>query len=100
MATMFEKRTLEAVQGWKTLPPNPFVGAWRLVSCDAKRRNGQVVPIYGPHPEGRLFYDAAGNMSVHIMKTGRPNFKAAHKNRGTDHELRAAFQGYEAYFAS
>ncbi len=79
---------------------NPFVGTWRLVSCNAYRRNGQVVPIYGPNPEGRLFYDAAGNMSVHIMRSGRPRFRLEHKFRATDEEMRQAYQGYEAYFST
>lgn len=50
---------------------NLFVGVWRLVSCDAIRADGTRVPIYGKHPAGQLCYDAAGNMSVHIMKAGR-----------------------------
>ena len=79
---------------------NPFVGTWKLVSCDAHRRNGQVVPIYGPGPEGRLFYDAVGNMSVHIMRAGRPRFREEHKFRASDQEMRQAYQGYEAYFST
>ena len=78
---------------------NPFVGTWSLVSCNAYRRNGQVLPIYGPNPEGRLFYDAAGNMSVHIMQADRPPFRDAEKFRATEQEMRAAYQGYEAYFS-
>ena len=62
---------------------NPFVGTWKLISCNAHRRNGKVLPIYGPCPEGRLFYDIAGNMSVHIMQAGRPNFKHIQKFRAT-----------------
>ncbi len=82
------------------IPSNPFVGTWRLISCNAHRRNGQVLPIYGPSPEGRLFYDAAGNMSVHIMQAGRPAFRDPHKFRATEGEMRAAYQGYEAYFST
>jgi hypothetical protein len=82
------------------IPSNAFVGTWRLISCDAHRRNGQVLPIYGPEPQGRLFYDAAGNMSVHIMQAGHPPFKEAHKFRATDLEMRTAYQGYEAYFST
>lgn len=78
---------------------NPFVGTWKLVSCNAQRRNGQAVPMYGPNPEGRLFYDAAGNMSVHIMRAGRPRFQQELKFRASDEEMRQAYQGYEAYFA-
>ncbi len=83
-----------------TSQPNPFVGTWRLISCNAHRRNGQILPIYGPDPEGRLFYDAAGNMSVHIMQAGRPPFKEQHKFRASAEEMRLAYQGYEAYFST
>ncbi len=82
------------------IPSNPFVGTWKLIFCNAYRRNGQILPIYGPNPEGRLFYDAAGNMSVHIMQAGRPPFKDSQKFRATEQEMRAAYQGYEAYFST
>jgi lipocalin-like protein len=82
------------------MSPNRFVGTWKLISCNARRRNGQVMPLYGPDPEGRLFYDAAGNMSVHIMQAGRPCFSQNQKFRATEQEMRAAYQGYEAYFST
>ena len=79
---------------------NPFVGVWKLISCYAVRRNGGMLPIYGKNPVGRLYYDAHGNMSVHIMKDGRPNFVEDSKFHGTPLEMRAAFEGYEAYFST
>jgi hypothetical protein len=100
MAIMYEKRVLGTLQDWEPVPSNPLVGTWRLVSCDAYRRNGQVQPLYGPDPEGRLVYDAAGRMSVQVMRTDRPVFQAGQKRRGTGDELRAAYQGYEAYFST
>jgi hypothetical protein len=82
------------------MPRNLFVGTWKLISCDAHRRNGQVLAIYGPNPVGRLFYDCAGNMSVHLMRAERPRFRHTDKFRATDEEMRAAYQGYEAYFST
>jgi hypothetical protein len=79
---------------------NPFAGLWKLISCDAVRSNGSILPIYGKTPIGRLFYDVHGNMSVHIMKAGRPNFKSDKKFRATLQEMRAAYEGYEAYFST
>lgn len=79
---------------------NRFVGVWRLVSCDAVRTNAGVMPVYGKNPTGRLYYDAAGNMSVHIMKAGRPHFKSETKFGATPDEMRAAYQSYEAYFSN
>jgi hypothetical protein len=100
MAIMYEKRVLGALQGWEAFAANPFVGTWKLISCDAYRRNGQVQPLYGPEPQGRLVYDADGNMSVQVTRADRPLFAAGQKRRGAPDELRAAYQGYEAYFST
>ena len=64
-----------------------LVGAWRLVSVETIRSNGEVIyPFYGRHPEGLLIYDSSGWMSVQIVSdpkptvpttTSRENFLAA-----------------------
>lgn len=79
---------------------SPFAGVWKLVSCEAIRRNGSAVPIYGREPVGRLYYDENGNMSVHIMRTGRRPIQGDSKFGRRDGEVRAAFEGYEAYFST
>lgn len=79
---------------------NRFVGVWKLVSCDAARSKGGAMPIYGKNPIGRLYYDAAGNMSVHIMRAGRARFAADTKFRATVDEMRTAYESYEAYFSN
>lgn len=77
-----------------------FRGVWQLVSCDAVRAGGSIVPIYGKNPIGRLYYDGAGNMSVHIMRAGRPGIKGGTKFRAGEDEMRVAYEGYEAYFST
>ncbi len=81
-------------------PKDQFVGVWKLVSIDAIRRSGGILPIYGKSPIGRLYYDADGNMSVHFMRAGRPKFKSETKFRATAPEMRAAYESYEAYFST
>ena len=45
-----------------------LVGAWRLVSIETIRPNGEVIyPFYGRHPEGLIMYDNSGWMSVQIV---------------------------------
>jgi hypothetical protein len=73
---------------------------WKLVSCEAIRRNGSSVPVYGKRPVGRLYYDAAGNMSVHIMKGERSRFGTGTRNGAALAEMSAAYEGYEAYFST
>lgn len=78
---------------------NPLVGVWKLVACEAIRTNGSLVPIYGKRPVGRLYYDAQGNMSVHIMRAGRAPSLGETKFAASDEEMKAAYEGYEAYFS-
>jgi hypothetical protein len=79
---------------------NLFVGVWQLVSCEAVRQNGRRVPIYGKKPVGRLCYDANGNMSVQIMRAGRRPLPSGTKHTSEWEEMRAAYEGYEAYFST
>lgn len=89
--------SLEAVD---RMAENPLVGVWRLVSCDAIRPKGRRVPIYGKRPVGRLFYDAAGHMSVHIMKSSRRDPEGEVKAGDRDNVEKTARTGYQAYFST
>jgi len=82
-----------------------LVGAWRLVSVQTTRPNGEVIyPFYGKHPEGLLIYDRSGWMSVQIVSDpkatlphadSRENFlKAAPAEKAT------AIDGYYAYYGT
>jgi Lipocalin-like domain len=77
-----------------------FVGAWRLLSCEARNARGQVQYPFGERATGQLFYDAAGNMSAQLMRADRPRFAARDPALGTDTEVRDAFDGYVAYFGT
>jgi Lipocalin-like domain len=56
---------------------NRLVGAWRLVSVDTVRPNGEVIyPFYGKHPARLLIYDASGWMSVQIVSDPKPTMSA------------------------
>jgi hypothetical protein len=79
---------------------NPLVGVWKLVSCDAIRKNGARIPIYGKRPVGRLIYDSAGHMSVHIMRSGRSRCASDTKFGASAEEMKVAYEGYEAYFST
>lgn len=79
---------------------NPLIGYWKLISCVAVRNRGARVPLYGKHPIGRLYYDAAGNMSVHIMRAGRRAQGHVSDLAGGDELPYGALSGYQAYFAT
>lgn len=77
-----------------------LVGTWRLVSFEYELANGATVAAYGPSPVGLLVYAADGLMSAQIMNPGRPRFVSGDRRSGTHDELRAAVEGYIAYFGT
>jgi hypothetical protein len=82
-----------------------FVGAWRLVSVETKRPNGELIyPFYGKHPEGLLVYDRSGWMTVQIVSDPLPAVPTA-SSRESFREAPAAekaiaIDGYYAYFGT
>jgi hypothetical protein len=79
--------------------PN-LVGTWRLVSYEARAPSGETRYPLGQNVVGQLFYDAGGNMSVHVMRVNRPTFASNDLGSGTDAEVRAAFEGHVSYFGT
>jgi hypothetical protein len=78
---------------------NPtLIGNWRLRSCHFEAADGQRSYPFGVAPVGLLTYGEDGWMSVQIMRENRPNFATGNQLNGSDAEVRAAFEGYNAYF--
>jgi len=78
---------------------NPVVGAWKLVSIEDTRSNGEVIYWMGSKPTGMIIYDPMGHMSVQFMRDPRPTF-ASEYNRATADEVKKAYEGYFAYFGT
>ena len=74
-----------------------LLGMWKLVSCEARSSNGEVVYPYGRDPFGMLIYDSRGNMSVLLMRRDRPKFASGDLLRGSQEEIKAAYEGFDAY---
>jgi hypothetical protein len=74
-----------------------LVGTWKLASAEYRLSNGERLKLYDA---GVLMYDALGNMSVQLMKNDRPAFAKADRMGGTSEEIKAAFQGYQAYYGT
>ncbi len=79
-----------------------LVGAWRLISVETKRPNGEIVyPFYGKHPEGLLIYDRSGWMSVQIVSDPKPVVPTASSRedflKASPAEKGKAIDGYYGY---
>ena len=83
-----------------TAPAKAFVGFWRLVSYESRDTAGTVAYPLGHGTVGLLAYDDLGNMSAMLMKPDRPAFVSSDPHRGTDAEVRAAFEGFAGYFGT
>ena len=80
-----------------------LVGAWRLVTIETFRANGETIyPFYGKHPEGLLLYDRTGWMSVQIVSDPKPTVPTVSTREGflaaSPAEKVTAIDGYYAYF--
>jgi hypothetical protein len=80
---------------------NKLVGTWRLIHFVDTDAGGRVSYRFGEKPIGYFVYDPTGHLSVQIMLTpATPPFASGVDDKGTDEEVRAAYDGYVAYFGT
>ncbi len=77
-----------------------FVGAWKLISSEFRRSDGEVSYPLGKNAVGLLIYDASGHVSAHLMRPDRPAFASSDHLKGTPAEIKTAFEGYIAYYGT
>ncbi len=77
-----------------------FTGTWRLLTCEGRWSDGRISKPYGNEPGGMLMYDGQGGFSGQIMARERPPFASGNLLKGSNAEVRAAFEGYLAYYGS
>jgi hypothetical protein len=78
-----------------------LIGTWRLFRFVDTDASGKVTYPYGEKPIGYFVYDPTGHLSVQIMRIpATPPFASGHDDQGTDREIRAAYDGYVAYFGT
>ena len=77
---------------------NPLIGAWKMVSYEARTTDGEVKQLYGAVPGGLLIYDASGYMSAQGMRLDLPKCGTMDRRMCPEKEARAAFDGYFGYW--
>jgi hypothetical protein len=75
-----------------------FLGAWRLVSFEFRRADGELIQPLGSEPTGLLLYDTSGRFSMQISRHDRPVFTHHYFEDLAPDELKLAVSGYFAYF--
>lgn len=86
--------------GEGTHSKDQVLGIWKLVSCVGEWSDGRVTHPYGAAPAGLLVYTADGHFSGQIQGQDRPRFELGNLLRGTPEEIKAAFEGYVAYYGT
>jgi hypothetical protein len=77
-----------------------LTGTWQLVRYENTMPDGKVEMPFGAHPKGYFTYDATGHLSIHIMRTPPAVPFTAGDAKGTDAEVRNAYDGYAGYFGT
>ncbi len=68
------------------------------MAFELRRSDGIVSNAMGNQASGMLIYDARWRMAAQIMRLDRPPFASGEQYHRTDDEVRAAFEGYIAYW--
>ena len=76
---------------------NQLTGTWKYISLSGKSTEGDILYPYGEQLFGLLIYDPGGYMSALLMHPDRPGFESGDMMKGTPEELKAAFEGFDAY---
>jgi lipocalin-like protein len=79
---------------------NSLVGTWKLQAFESQSAAGEISEPFGGEAHGLLMYDSHGRMSVILMRADRPMFVSSDPARGTPDEIRAAFEGFSAYYGT
>lgn len=77
-----------------------FIGVWKLASFEFRLADGIVIHPMGSGVVGALMYDPSGYMALQLMEPDRPKFESGDWLRGTDEEIKAAFEGCMAYYGT
>ena len=75
-----------------------FRGAWTLLTYEQLKTGAAPSSPMGKDALGRLCYDADGRMSAQLSRRDRPRFASRTRAQGTAEEIRAAFEGFLAYY--
>jgi len=77
-----------------------LAGSWKLVSFHSKDSSGQTTYPFGKDAQGRLIYEPDGRLAVQVMNPNRPRFASDDPLVTSEAEVRAAFDGYTAYYGT
>jgi hypothetical protein len=76
----------------------PIIGAWKLISFEIRKEDGEVIHPYGQNVYGSIIYTESGRFAAQVMRPGRPQLAAGDQMKGTSEEIKANYEGVVSYF--
>ncbi|ALN78726.1 lipocalin-like domain-containing protein [Lysobacter antibioticus] len=77
-----------------------LVGTWQVMEVVDTDPAGKIQHPYGERPTGYIVYDPTGHLHVQLMRTPATPPFAEGDQKGSEREVRAAYDGYVAYFGT
>ena len=77
-----------------------IAGAWKLITFEFRKEDGNVIYPYGEKAQGSIIYTEAGRYSAQLMRVDRPRFEIGDQMQGTPEEIEANYKGCVSYFGS
>ena len=78
----------------------PIVGAWKLISSEMRKSDGEIVYPLGENAQGSIVYTESGRFSAQVMRAERPHFASGDPFNGTTEEIEASFKGVVSYYGA
>jgi hypothetical protein len=75
-----------------------IIGAWKLISFEIQKENGEVIHPFGKNAQGSIIYTDSGRFSAQVMRPDRPKFASGDQMKGTAEEIKVNYEGYISYY--
>jgi len=76
----------------------PIVGAWKFISFEIQKADGQVIYPFGKNAQGSIIYTRSGRFSAQVKRPDRPQFASGDQMKGTIEEIEANYKGFVSYY--
>ena len=77
-----------------------LVGAWKLITFEFRKEDGEVIYPFGAEAQGTIIYTESGRYSGQLMRKDRPRFAIADQMKGTTEEIEFTYKGSISYFGT
>lgn len=75
-----------------------IIGAWKLISLEIQKENGEVIYPFGKNAQGSIIYTVSGRFSSQVMRPDRPKFASGDQMKGTAEEIKVNYEGTISYY--